>query len=110
MLEITGAEPVMASVSFEPMWQALFLILCVGIVLLGWPPFFYRRFARDGYDRPLGRAILWSFGVYVLASLLADLTFRLPRGNLYTFLLLLTPLPFNAFIFFRGLVYAKHKN
>jgi hypothetical protein len=95
---------------FELMWQALFLVLCVGIAFLSWPPFFYRRFSRDGYGRPLGRAILWSFGVYVLVGLLADLTFRLPLGNLYAFLLLAAPLPFNAFMFFRGLLYATHKN
>lgn len=91
------------------MGQALFLILSVGIVLLSWPPFFYRRFARDGYGRPLGRAILWSFGLYVLGGLLADLTCRLPLGGLYS-LVLAAPLPFNAFVFFRGLVYGKRQS
>lgn len=92
------------------MGQALFLILSVGIVLLSWPPFFYRRLARDGYGRPLGGAILWSFWLCVLGGLLADLTCRLPLGGLYASLVLAAPLPFNAFVFFRGLVYGKRQS
>ncbi len=92
------------------MWQVLFLLLCVGMIFLGWPPFLYRRFSRDGFGRPLGRAILWSFGVYLLAGLTAELTFRYPHGGLYPFLLLVAPLPFNAFSFVKGLLCASPKN
>jgi hypothetical protein len=92
------------------MLQALFLLVCVGMIFLSWPPMFYRWFSRDGYDRPLGRTILWSFGVYFLSSIIAELTFQLPHGGLYPFLLLVAPLPFNVFFFLRGLVHAKQKN
>jgi hypothetical protein len=92
------------------MWQVLFLLVCVGMIFLSWPPFLYRRFSRDGYGRPLGRALLWSFGVYLLAGIIADLTFQLPHGGLYPFLLLVAPLPFNAIFLLRGLVHAKQKN
>ena len=92
------------------MWQVLFLIACVGMIFLGWPPLLYRRFSRDGYGRPLGRTILWSFGVYLLAGIMAELTWRFPRGGLYPFLLLVAPLPFNAVVVMRDLLYARHKN
>ena len=92
------------------MWQALFLTVCVAMIFVSWPPFFYRRFSRDGYDRPVGRAVLCSFGVYLVAGVVAELTFRLPRGGVYAFLLLAAPLPFNAFHFLRGAMYARHKN
>ena len=92
------------------MSQALFFILCVGIIFLSWPPFLYRRFSLDGYGRPLGRAILWSFAAYVVAVLLAELTLRWPHGGLYPFLLLVAPLPINAFLFLKGFVHARPKN
>ena len=80
------------------------------MITLSWPPFLYRRFSSDGYGRPLGRAILWSFGVYLLAKIIADLMFRFPHGDLFAWILLLAPLPFNAFFLVKGLVYGSHKN
>jgi hypothetical protein len=92
------------------MWQVLFLIVCVGMIFLSWPPFLYRRFSRDGYGRPFGRAVLWSFGVYLLAGIIAELTWLYPRGGLYPLLLLVAPLPFNAFCLLQGLLHASPKN
>ena len=92
------------------MRQVLFLAACVSVLLLSWPPFLHRRFSRDGLGRPLGRAILWSFGVYLLVGLMADLTFRLPHGEIVPLVLLGAPLPVNALHLFAKFVHAKAKN
>lgn len=89
------------------MWQVVYVLLSLAMVFLSWPPFLYRRFAQDGAGRPLGRAILWSFGVYVLAGLFAELTFRWHHGGLYPFLLLIAPLPVNAFWLVKRLLWGN---
>jgi hypothetical protein len=94
-------------VSFEPMGAVVYIAFLLGLIFLGWPPLFYRRFSRDGHGRPLGRAILWSACLYFLSVLIADLTFHYPVGWLYPLLLLGAPVPFNLFALLRGLATAK---
>jgi hypothetical protein len=89
------------------MGASIYIAFLLGLISFGWPPFFYRRFSRDGHRRPLGRAILWSACFYFLSVLIADLTFRHPVGWLYPLLFLCAPLPFNLFIMVRSFVMAK---
>ena len=89
------------------MGAVIYIPLLLGLILFGWPPFLHRRFSRDGYGRPLGRAILWAACVYFLSILIADITFRHPIARLCPLLLLGAPLPLNLFAWIRGLAAAK---
>lgn len=84
------------------MVAVIYITLFLSVILLGWPPFLYRRFSRDEYGRPFGRAILRSACAYFLSVLVADITFRYPVGWLYPVLFLGAPLPLNLFAWLRG--------
>lgn len=104
------------------MGTVIYVACLLVVIFLGWPPFLYRRFSRDGYGRPLGRAILCSICVYFLTVFITDLMvayrtgpgggagasafFRGVPGWLWL-LLLVAPLPFNLFALIRGLVAVK---
>jgi hypothetical protein len=89
------------------MGAVIYITLILGLILFGWPPFLYRRFSRDGYGHPLGRAILWSACAYFLSVLMADVTFRHPIGRFCPLLLLGAPLPLNLFAWIRRLATVK---
>ncbi len=101
------------------MGTAIYITCVLAVILLGWPPFLYRRFSRDGYGRPLGRAILWSACLYFLTVLFADLaaTSRAGASGAGAFLrdvvgwlvllLLVAPLPLNLLALIRGVVTEK---
>ena len=85
------------------MAAVIYIALYLGVIFLGWLPFFYRRFSRDGRAHPLGRAILWFACLFFLAILISDVTFRHPVVSLLPLVLLGAPLPLNLFILIRDL-------
>jgi hypothetical protein len=91
----------------------------VGLIVLGWPPFLYRRFSHDGRSRPLGRAIFWSacfyFGSIGFADLAASCRAQGPElvaafFGWFSLLLVLAPLPFNLFAWAKALAAVKNQN
>ena len=88
------------------MLAILSLILMLSAVILsGWFPFFYRRFTRDRKGRVVGRALLWSFSLIILAFFVAMATERLPLPGIYPLAVLVLPLPLNIIALIR---YARH--
>lgn len=66
------------------------------LLLIGWTPFFYRLFSRDGKGRELFRATLWGLFMIVPTFLIAELTYRLPAPVLYPLVFLFVPIILNG--------------
>ena len=70
--------------------------IIIALVVVGWFPFFYLRFRRDGKGRALLRGALWGLFMIVPAFVISELTYALPAPLAYPLVFLGAPVLLNV--------------